>query len=181
MKNQLVNSNTPYRRKIETAIAESRQRSLALHPGIWELSCVCAVHDKPYTLRFNRRRDGLLHLAASIKGKAAPAISGDNGRAASAASLPLIQFATETTACAWCGDGSFHYCKNDCGALVCCGLIVGKTFRCRASCGAEWVGIPLLKVAGTPRADKIASLAAPPKRTVRPAKRLLLTDGFANE
>jgi type IV secretion system protein VirD4 len=48
--------------------------------------------------------------------------------------------------CAWCGDNGLCYCKPFCGALVCSGLSIGRTFHCRKSCGASWVGQPMTAV-----------------------------------
>jgi hypothetical protein len=40
----------------------------------------------------------------------------------------------------------------------------GDTFRCRKSCGAEWVGVPLREVRGS-----IAQEAAPRRASLLPA------------
>jgi hypothetical protein len=43
-------------------------------PEIFDLHCFCAVHDKPYTLRFVKQPSGLLRFKESIRSKpAAPA------------------------------------------------------------------------------------------------------------
>ena len=122
-----------------------------------ELSCVCAVHDKPYTLRFTRQASGLLRFFESVKVEPARHKTALGG-AAAALSFSLAEFDENSgalagrgrgTPCAWCGDGSFHHCASYCGALVCGGRMKGERFHCRPSCGASWVGVPLQTVEGT--------------------------------
>ncbi len=137
-------------------------------PETFELHCVCAVHDKPYSLHFVRQPSGLLRFTASVKGVAAVSpgsvFAGGVGQ-----TMRLDRFETSGAPCAWCGNGSFHHCATHCGALVCGGRMEGNTFHCRPSCGASWVGVPLEEVKGT--------MEAQPARPSRPApaKRLLLS------
>jgi hypothetical protein len=152
MKNNELQT-TNYTGQIETALALIRQghgnrvtRSPA--PESFDLHCVCAVHDKPYTLRFVRQPSGRLRFSASVKGKAAA--SPDNAQTVDVGrTMRLGLLETDKSRCAWCGDKSFHHCSSHCGALVCGGRMKGNTFHCRPSCGAEWVGVPLQEVKGT--------------------------------
>jgi hypothetical protein len=139
------------------ALLEGRGLSPTV-PEIFDLSCVCAVHDKPYTLRFERQASGLLRFRESIKGR--PSLLPDNARAGGKGWTLRMQFFEDgATPCAWCGDRSFGHCSRDCGALVCCGRMRGNTFYCRPSCGASWVGVPMREVEGT--AGQHAQMSAP--------------------
>lgn len=145
-------------------------------PEMFDLYCVCAVHDKPYTLHFERQASGLLRFKESIKGK--PPSLPDNARAGGKGWTLRLQYfenlAEALTPCAWCGDGGFHHCSRDCGALVCGGRMKGNTFHCRPSCGASWVGVPMREIRGTAGEARRASLqpscpAPGPARLLLPA------------
>jgi hypothetical protein len=177
MKNTILKPD--YAGEIGAALAVIRQgqdhgvtRSVA--PETFDMYCVCAVHDKPYTLRFVLQASGLLRLSASVKGK--PATLPVNARAGGLGwTLRLKYFEKGATPCAWCGDGSFHHCASNCGALVCGGLITGGTFHCRKSCGASWVGVPLREVTGSvTQESRLASLPPAPRIAACPAKPMLL-------
>jgi hypothetical protein len=170
------------RRKIAAALATLPQNQ-ATQPArvpdcaIVELSCVCAVYDQPYTLRFRRQPDGLLRFLESVKGEQTQH-NAPGGRLGLVLELSVIAFENRVRPCAWCGDGSFHHCATHCGALVCGGLIRSDTFHCRKSCGASWVGVPLAKVEG-----RIAEQAPQTPMSPRPpapaqhGERLLLAAG----
>lgn len=136
-------------RKIEAALELLRQSPLAIQPETFDLSCVCAVEDRPYTLRFTRQESGLFRWTESIKvfgdGKASRAF----GQVPASTKLKLEEIEVTPLPCAWCGNRSVHHCKSDCGAFVCGALIQGRTFHCRKSCGATWVGTPLKEVQGS--------------------------------
>lgn len=168
-----------YAGQINTALALIRKghgvtRSPA--PEIFHLYCYCAVEDKPYTLRFVRQSSGLLRFKESIKGK--PASFPNNARAGGVGyTLRMEYFENSATPCAWCGNGGFHHCANDCGALVCGGRMKGDTFHCRKSCGASWVGVPLQEVKGNVTREPSplrASLSPAPRPAPGPAKPMLL-------
>lgn len=139
-------------------------------PETFELHCSCGFYDKPYTLRFERQPSGLFRLKASVKGTASsPPGKGQAGGAGWTMRIDALE--RGPWPCAWCGNGSFHHC-GDCGALVCGGRIRGGTFHCRPSCGAEWVGVPLESVTGTPvrREENPSGCMHPaPVRETRPA------------
>ena len=162
--------------QIDTAMALIRHgknvtRSAA--PEMFDLFCICAVHDKPYTLRFVRQGSGLLRFSASIKGSRSS--SPDNARAADIGwTLRLDLFENGSTPCAWCFDDSFNHCAGYCGALVCGGRMKGNTFHCRPSCGAVWAGVPLAEVKGTAQ-NEVRRPSRPAGLTVaRPVKEMLL-------
>jgi hypothetical protein len=156
------------------ALLEGRTLSPAV-PEIFDLYCFCAIHDKPYTLRFERQSSGLLRFKESIKGKpktpgSDPAVFAVHYEAGVKMGwkLSMKYFEHGTMPCAWCGDGSFGHCSQDCGALVCCGRMRGNTFHCRPSCGASWVGVPMREVTGTttrerPPANRVSLSSAPAK------------------
>jgi hypothetical protein len=171
-----------YAEKIERAKAAIWQgRGLPPAPEIFDLYCICAMDDKPYTLRFERQASGLLRFKESMKGRS-PSLP-DNARAGNGGWTmeQLKHFEPGPTPCAWCGDGDFHHCALDCGALVCGGRMSGNVFHCRKSCGASWVGVPLREVRGnvaresprltSPRAERILSA---PRGEMRSKPRLLL-------
>ncbi len=115
------------------------------------VDCVCAVHDRPYQLIFVRQPSGRLRLMESVRG------SGDARAASPNMRTPLAQQIISMSdlengpwCCAWCQNGSFHFCGSDCGALVCGGRMRGNLFVCRDSCGAQWIGSPLQQIQATP-------------------------------
>jgi hypothetical protein len=174
MGNELVKSSrdtAANRCKIEAALELVGQTlpPLPAPADSCELSCVCAVHDKPYALRFVRQASGLFRLVESVKVQPVELVmaeGGETGRRSGIEYLRLDEFERGSTRCAWCGDRSYHYCRNNCGALVCGGRMRGRTFRCRASCGAEWVGEPLREVEAVtgPREPERFQAPAPPSR-----------------
>lgn len=179
MKNNEL-QKTDYTGQIEAALEliNQAQGNRAMHspaPETFDLYCSCAREDKPYTLRFVRQSSGLLRFRESVKGK--PSSLPDNARAGGVGwTLRLDYFETGPTPCAWCGNGSFHHCANDCGALVCGGRMRGDTFHCRKSCGASWVGVPLREVKGTVTREpsRRASLSPAPRPAASPAKPMLM-------
>ncbi len=167
-----------YSKDVAEVMALLQGRGLSPAPEIFDLYCVCAVHDKPYTLRFERQASGLLRFRESVKGK--PSSLPDNARAGNGGGWAIQQlryFERGPTPCAWCGDGDFHHCALYCGALVCGGRMKGDTFHCRKSCGASWVGVPLQQV--TMRRELSAPARAPlqPSRPAAGPARLLLPAG----
>lgn len=138
-------------------------------PGdICELSVVCAVHDLGYRLRFVRQASGLFRFSESIKKEYwdDDDVAYGNPSPVGSVSLPIDEFEPGPTPCAWCGNNSYNYCI--CGSLVCRGRTIGQLFRCRDSCGAEWVGTPLTQVSGIMPRSEPMHFQAPPART-RPA------------
>jgi hypothetical protein len=140
------------------------------------LACVCAVHEKPYLLRFTKHPGGVFRLRDSVKVEGKPGAASGGGSGASVnVSVPLEQFDDSALPCAWCGTGRINFCAGYCNAYVCGGRTVGDTFHCRKSCGASWVGVSLLEVPGqTKQPVRTQSMAAPP---VASARRLLLGPG----
>lgn len=167
MDNELIKSNRDVagnRRKIGSALALVGVRPAVPVPGdTCELSFFCAVHDKPYRLRFIRQDSGLFHCVESLKLQPANACRGETQKGGGLESLRVEEFDDESTPCPWCGAGGFYYCQNNCGALVCGGLSRGNSFRCRASCGAEWVGVPLEEVQAVTNPHESERFQAPPR------------------
>lgn len=178
MKNKEL-QKTNYAGRIEAAMALIRQGQVnrvtrTPAPETFELHCLCARVDKPYTLRFNRQPSGLLRFAESVKGEMARP-TGHVRKSGASTTMWLDLFETTAVPCAWCGNRSFHHCAWECGALVCGGRMQGNTFHCRSSCGAQWVGVPLQQVEGTgAEQPRLPSLRAP---APTPARRLLLGPG----
>jgi hypothetical protein len=165
MKNNIVQHD--YAREIAASMQVIKGRTsgpvLTAAPETFDLYCVCAVHDKPYTLRFVRQPSGLLRFRESVKGQ--PASCPDNARSGGVGWKLLMEyFENGSTPCAWCGNGGFHHCARDCGALVCGGRMKGETFHCRKSCGASWVGVPLREVSGS-----VAKQSGPRRGSLSPA------------
>jgi hypothetical protein len=174
------------RRRVESALArlpqpKNNQPMQAPAPEIVTLSCVCAVEDKPYTLRFTRQAGGSFRLLGSVMGH--PAKTARAGEALAgrtvAVTVPIEELGDMPLPCAWCGDNGINLCKGKCDALVCGGRTVGNIFHCRKSCGASWVGVALESVEGeTEEKRRAPSMQpAPPAARVPVAERLRLTAG----
>lgn len=167
-----------YSKDVAEVMALLEGRGLSPAPELFDLYCVCAVHDKTYTLRFDRQASGLLRFKESVKGQ--PSSLPDNSRAGNGGGWAVQQlkyFEPGPAPCAWCGDGDFHHCALYCGALVCGGRMRGDTFHCRKSCGASWVGVPLREVKGTVTQEtspRRASLSPAPRPAASPAKPVLM-------
>jgi len=131
-------------RKIDAALARIRNgaaegrlipsRREETAPEVVDLQRVCAVHDKPYTARYVRGRDGRYRYAQSIR------VTETLYRGQYAENEPLSVgngFLAEEC-CAWCGASGFAavHCTG-CEADVCYGKTVARYFRCRKSCGRE--------------------------------------------
>jgi hypothetical protein len=157
MNNQrFLNGNSDDRREMDEALARIRSNTgerpeTALAPPapeIFNLKCFCAVVDQPYILRFVRQSGGLFRLAERIK------IEPNQRTGSTGSSIRNIQttidlrlFERNYGPCPWCGCNS-GFTKCSCG-IVCDGRQTGDLFRCRKSCGREFVGIPLKEVSGT--------------------------------
>lgn len=103
-------------------------------PEVVDLQRACAVHDKPYTSRYVRGRDGRYRYAQSIR------VTESLYRAQYAESERLTVdggFAGEETS-PWCGASGYGAVRcTGCGTDVCYGKTVAGYFRCRRSCGHE--------------------------------------------
>lgn len=137
---------------------------------LFELSCVCAVTDKPYVLQYRWAGKRLvfvkaIKLESSGRGHARP-----SGLAVDQQMAAVSAFKSFCFPCPWCGSDSINYCGANCGALVCGGRIRDGVFHCRPSCGASWTGVPLESIEGhnkTSVARTAAKFAGPPE--ARPA------------
>ena len=138
------------RQRIDAAFALLRNQERER----FELPCMCAVHDRPYTLRFVRKANGLFGLVDSEKETNSPQFKGQTGaQIVTPATIPIKEMELMAFPCPWCDDITFHHCSRDCGAFVCGGRIKGNVFHCRPSCGASWVGVPLERVEGQKRQE----------------------------
>jgi hypothetical protein len=145
-----MNTRPDNRQRIDAAFALLRNQE----PERFDLPCVCAIHDMPYTLRFERKANGLFRLQGSEKVSKGPRSTGQAGaHIVTPATIPIKEIELTAFPCAWCDDNSIHHCSQNCGAFVCGGRMKGNVFHCRPSCGASWVGIPLEKVEGEKRRE----------------------------
>src|ERR1039458_6417900 len=158
---------------VQAALAATPQRldkqPLVKTPGpeILEMHCVCAVHDKPYVLRFTRQADRSLLLLESVKVQPAKAKLLEEALAGGtvAVKLSVADIGEDTPLfCAWCGNEGINYCIGNCNALVCGGLSIGPVFHCRKSCGASWTGVPAQELPGQTKAKP----HTPPMRPAPP-------------
>jgi hypothetical protein len=138
------------RQRIDAAFALLRNQE----PERFELPCMCAVHDRPYTLRFVRKANGLFGLVDSERETSGTQVKGRAGaQIVTPATIPMKEMELTAFPCPWCDDITFHHCARYCGAFVCGGRIKGNVFHCRPSCGASWVGAPLEQVEGQKRQE----------------------------
>jgi hypothetical protein len=138
------------------------------------LNCVCAVEDKPYQLIFVRQSSGRLRLVESLKLTGdARAGSADARAFAVQQTIPMSDLEGGPWFCAWCRNGSFHYCGADCGDFVCGGRMRGNLFVCRSSCGAEWIGEPMREVQTTKQETRRALLPTVPTTAPTPKAQTL--------
>lgn len=138
-------------------------RKVEVSMQIFELSCVCAVHDKPYVLRFEKQASGRYRFVESVK----PVGRGVGVSVATLNTIPMDRIEKAFYGCAWCGTGGINHCSNHCGAYVCGGLMQGDTFHCRKSCGASWIGVPLQEISAETRAQCLAA----PRMNNQPAQK----------
>jgi hypothetical protein len=122
--------------------------------GTVVLNCVCAVHDRPYQLRFTRQATGKLRFIESVTLPGdARAGSRRNGQAAASSSalqsISLDDFENQPWPCGWCGNPTINHCSQNCGSLVCGGKMEGRRFTCRTSCAAVWEGVPMREIQAT--------------------------------
>lgn len=150
------------------------------------LNCVCSIHDRPYELRFARQASRKLRLVESLKrdfdARAGSRRSGQQAAATAALqTISLDDFENQPWPCAWCGNGSFNHCSQDCGALVCRGRTQGDEFHCRKSCGAVFVGVPMHEIHASrqethpprpqtpPRSERLPAVAPASRANTLPA------------
>jgi len=141
---------------------ETPERAMAEVNTLFELSCACALADKPYVLQFEWTRAGKLRFLRAIKGEDGAAA----GSRRSVASTPPQQFAPVDAfesldfPCPWCGDVSLVHCSR-CGTLVCSRRTRNRLFLCRASCGAVSFTVPVKGLGGQAKTDASGPSAAP--------------------
>lgn len=149
---------------------------------IFDQMCVCAVHDQPFITRYTKQPSGKFRATQCIKVQE----GSDSGRESigKISKLPTGEIDDGYPPCPWCGcKSNIHYhCR--CGGVVCGGRVKHQVFRCRRSCGAEWIPGPSTRdIEGTSsRADSEDRKASPkraPMETMKPLSEnhLLLDHG----
>lgn len=141
-------------RKVDEALARIRRSEIVIQkaepseirraevfgygkPGeVLDLPRVCALHDKPYSARYIRGRNGHFHYAQTVRVTEALYLSQYAECGNTRQELPGDDLCDET--CPWCGASGFGAvrcgrCKTD----ICYGRTVSGYFRCRSSCGHE--------------------------------------------
>lgn len=166
MSNQrLLNGNSDDRREMDEALARIRSNSgerpetvlAPPAPEIFNLYMFCAVVDEKYVLRFVREHGGLFRLTDRIKIERTRRKGSPN--ASNMTTLDLRQFERRYGPCPWCGcNTGFTRCNSE---FVCNGRKIGDLFRCRKTCGEEFVAIPLKEVSGTQSCPEQAASRAP--------------------
>jgi hypothetical protein len=163
--------NSEDRREMDEALARIRSNAgerpeTALAPPapeIFNFHMFCAVVDQKYVLRFVRERGGLFRLTDRIKIQ--PNQRTGSAHASDTTTLDLRQFERRYGPCPWCGcNTGFTHCNDE---FVCNGRQIGDLFRCRKTCGAEFVGIPLKEVSGTQPAVEQTASRAPQQTAMR--------------
>ena len=135
--------------------------------------CACAVHDRPFTVVYERTdpakpfvMTGIYKAGDGVGGADAPA------REARSRTLAASEFDTSGWRCPHCDSRGLNVACGKCGATVCGGRSnaghgMEHVFECRASCGArgtledaqtirgaEAAGRPALALRGVPRQDQ---------------------------
>ena len=140
----------------------------------FELHAWCAIHDKPWVIRFRKGAEGLYHSIECVRTQALRKGHVENG-GLSEVSLALDRFGELDHKCPWCGDLNLNRCE--CG-WVCGGREKGDLFICRDSCGERWVGVPVTELDGMGRSRKHVPLSAPSAfgapRDARPVRSVAL-------
>jgi len=136
-------------RRIEAALALVRQEPLQPEPETFELSCICALNENPYTLRFTRQKNGRFRWTESVKVFRDDKASRSFGYVPPAITVKLDEIEVTPLPCAWCGNGRLNYCQSGCNSFVCGALMRGNTHHCRKSCGRSWATTPLKELQGS--------------------------------
>ena len=138
------------RRTNDASIRKRGEAALAGHDVVCELSCVCAVTDRPYILQYEQGANGKLRLQKSTKGDATTEQRRGGDSVFRTASWPVESFETPAFSCPWCGSNGVILC-GACETLVCKGRTVGKVFHCRGKCGAYGIPEALPSIKGAAR------------------------------
>lgn len=123
---------------------EARRAALRLATGQTDRFvslCACAVHDKLFTVLYERTDAGKLFAIAAIE-------RGERGSANARANattgnrrIPSCDVDSTGWRCPHCGNASHRVLCGRCGVTVCGGRTrsssTGDVFTCRASCGAS--------------------------------------------
>jgi len=113
--------------------AASRAAAASAYPPSEKfiLNCVCAVEDKPYQLIFGAPIVGTVAPRGKPQANGrtrAPSLRLTPARSRFSQPSPMSDLEGGPWFCAWCRNGSFHYCGADCGDFVCGGRMRGNLF-----------------------------------------------------
>jgi hypothetical protein len=127
----------------DDVLAMLREDRAAASAEMFDQMCVCAVHDRPFITRYTKQPSGKYRATECIK--FATSSNSSRKRAGKAFKLSVDELEDGYPPCPWCGcNSNVHYhCR--CGGVVCGGRVKHQVFRCRASCGAEWIPGPNAK------------------------------------
>jgi hypothetical protein len=114
--------------------------------------CACAVHDKPFTVMYERAEVGGPFVITGIHREGIGDAAGGN-TAARSRSVPSTDVDQTGWRCPYCANGSHQVLCGRCGVTVCGGRTrrypdTGDVFSCRPSCGSRGTLEPLKSVNG---------------------------------
>jgi hypothetical protein len=158
---------TPWPSIIEVPRTKTNSSPTPDSPDIFDQTCVCAVHDLEYVIRYVKQPHGKYRPTTSTKLSAARE-SGPR-KSAEPQTLSVEKIEGSYPPCPWCAcHASAHYhCR--CG-VVCGGRVEGTLFKCRDSCGHQWYpDSPVKEIKGLPPASERKDYRPSDGATARPS------------
>jgi hypothetical protein len=132
----------------DDVLAMLRRDREAAAAEVFDQMCVCAVHDRPFITRYTKQPSGKFRATECIKVQSGSAQSEKS--AGKLSTLSVGEIDGRYPPCPWCGCTSNVHYNCRCGGVVCGGRVKGRVFRCRRSCGAEWIpGASTQEIQGT--------------------------------
>jgi hypothetical protein len=126
----------PFPSIIEVPRAKTAPSPTPDDPDIFDQTCVCAVHDLEYVIRYVKQPHGKYRPTTSTKLSAARESGARKSTEPQTLSIEKIE--GSYPACPWCGcHASAHY-HCYCGGVVCGGRVEDGLFTCRDSCKRKW-------------------------------------------
>lgn len=115
-------------------------RAVTGRPERFVTRCACAIHDKGFTVVYERTDPGRPFILAGIYKDGEGDVTGSEG-AARSRSLPAAEIDHTGWRCPYCGSDRHIGCHH-CHTIVCGGKThrypgTGDVFTCRDSCGAR--------------------------------------------
>lgn len=134
--------------------------------------CACAVHDKPFTVMYERAEVGGPFVITGIHREGIGDAAGGN-TAARSRSVPSTDVDQTGWRCPYCANGSHQVLCGKCGVTVCGGRTrrhpgSRDVFSCRPSCGSRGTLEPLASVNGYDPARTSKSSVKPLSRDALP-------------